>query len=111
MSLSLRRSELFIRDFEIQVDWYFRRAGEEIAVGYLEALDRTLAQLARHPGLGRIRHFRHPKLQGLRSFRVAPPFNRHLIFYRFDASVLVAERVVHGMRNLPRRLIEPPGSQ
>jgi hypothetical protein len=47
-------------------------------------------------------------VRGIRSFRVSHPFDRHLIFYRFDGSTLYAERVVHGMRDLPRRLVEPP---
>jgi len=34
--------------------------------------------------------------------------SRHLIFYRFDRSTLYAERVIHGMRDLPRRLLQPP---
>jgi toxin ParE1/3/4 len=97
---------LFIRDFEAQAEWYLNRAGEDIAFAYLDALDRTLSQLAMHPRLGRVRYFRHPRLRGLRSFRVAPPFNRHLIFYRFDESTLMAERVIHGMRDLPRVLGE-----
>jgi hypothetical protein len=31
-----------------------------------------------------------------------------LIFYRYDGTTLCAERVVHGARDLPRRLTEPP---
>jgi plasmid stabilization system protein ParE len=29
-----------------------------------------------------------------------------LIFYRFDEETLMAERVIHGARDLPRRLLQ-----
>jgi toxin ParE1/3/4 len=108
MNLALERAEFFIHDFELQAGWYVREANLEVARRYLQALDATLQLLRVQPGLGRTRHFRHPQLKGIRSFRVSPPFNRHLIFYRFDRSTLYAERVIHGMRDLPRRLLEPP---
>lgn len=109
MKLSLQRAEFFIADFQAQARWYVREAGEQVAGRYLRALDSTLSLLCRHPGLGRTRRFRHASLKGIRSFRVNPPFNRHLIFYRFDSSTLHAERVMRGTRDLPRRLLEPPG--
>ena len=108
MILALERADFFIRDFELQAGWYVHQADEEVARRYLQALDATLQLLRVQPGLGRTRRFRHPLLRGIRSFRVSPPFDRHLIFYRFDRSTLYAERVVHGMRDLPRRLLEPP---
>ena len=108
MTLALQRASFFIVDFELQAAWYERKAGEEIARHYLVALDATLRRLCVRPDLGRVRHFRHPGLKGLRSFRVNPPFDRHLIFYRSDKVTLRAERVIHGMRDLPRRLLEPP---
>lgn len=111
MTLSLHRAGVFVRDFELQSRWYVSEAGEEVAQRYLEALDATLQLLRVHPGLGRKRSFRHPLLRGIRSFRVSPPFDRHLIFYRFDRSTLYAERVIHGMRDLPHRLLQPPEHQ
>jgi toxin ParE1/3/4 len=108
MSLGLERSAWFIEDFEQQARWYVRRAGEPVATRYLAALDQSLELLTRHPGLGRKRRFRHPRLRGIRSYRVKPPFHKHLIFYWYGAAVLYAERVIHGARDLPRRLLEPP---
>ena len=108
MSRALQRADAFIADFEQQARWYVREASAEVAKRYLQALEKTLLLLCDHPGLGRVRRFRHPQLRGLRSFRVEPPFHRHLIFYRLDANTLSAERVMHGARNLPRRLHEPP---
>ena len=111
MALALHRAEFFLRDFELQFGRYLTEAGETVAERYFTALEATLQQLARHPGLGRIRKFDHSQLEGIRSYRVNPPFNKHLIFYRHNASTLFAERVVHGARDLPGRLLQPPGAE
>jgi toxin ParE1/3/4 len=108
MSLLIRKSEFFAADFELQYRWYDSQAGEQVASRYLLVVDQTLAFLAIQPGLGRVRHFRHPELQGLRSFHVEKPFDKHLIFYRHDDRLLEAVRIMHGARNLPQRLVEAP---
>ena len=57
---------------------------------YLAALEATLQQLARHPGLGRRRRFDDRLLEGIRSYRVNPPFHKHFVFYRYNSSTLFA---------------------
>lgn len=109
MSLRLQRSDWFWADLEGQVDWYRDEAGEEIADRFITAVETTLDGLTRTPGLGRPRFTDWPELAGIRSFRVARPFHRLLLFYRHDARTLYAERLIHGARDLPRRLREPPG--
>ncbi|MBI4625870.1 MAG: transposase [Verrucomicrobia bacterium] len=96
MSLSLRRADGFLGDFDHQYQWYLAEAGETVARRYLDAVWRTLEEIASHPGIGRLRRFRHPSLQGLRSFRVRPPFEVHLIFYRYTDQELSAERLMSG---------------
>lgn len=110
MSRSLRRSDRFTEDFDRQFRWYLAEAGETVARRYLEAVWETLGKLADRPGLGRLRRFRHPALKGLCSFRVRPPFEAHLVFYRHTELELSAERLMHGHRDLPHRLREPPGA-
>ena len=70
MNLALQRSEIFIRDFDLQVRWYLRNASPAQARRYLAALQETLRLLTVHPGMGRLRRFRHPELAGLHSFRL-----------------------------------------
>lgn len=106
--MKVRKSSAFFADFEHIARWYVREAGPEVAQRWLDALDATLEELKSTPGLGRLRRFPHPELQGLRSFRVQRPFRRYLIFYRWSAGELSAERVIHGARDLPRRLLESP---
>jgi hypothetical protein len=37
---------------------------------------------------------------------VGDPFDRLLLFYRIEGDLLVVKRLLHGARNLPRRLSE-----
>lgn len=108
MRLSLHRAGDFKADFDQQYRWYLEQAGEELAERFLEAVLLALRSLAGQPDLGRRRQFRHPGLQNLRSFRVNPPFDRILIFYRVTNETLEAWRLMHGARDLPRRLAERP---
>ncbi len=109
MSRPVERKPEFKADLGRQFSWYFTEANEEVAWRFVEAVDHTLRELSRQPFLGRLRRFRHPQLRDLRSFRVAPPFNRLLIFYRAYGGTVDALRLMHGSRDLPRRLLEPSG--
>jgi len=114
MKTGLHRSEDFSRDFDLQYRYYLDRAGEEVAERFLEAVLATLRVLVSQPEApeaGPRRKFKHPLLVDLRSFRVGHPFEAHLIFYRYTGAELFVERLMHGARDLPRRLTEPPGSE
>ena len=109
MSLLIEKSPPFHADVTNQFGWYFDEAGEEIAWRFFNSVDLTLLKLSHLPDLGRQRRFRNPELQGLWSFQVAAPFHRFLISYRVTSGALQAWRLMHGARDLPRRLTEPPG--
>ena len=108
MKLSLQRADFFWADLTRQVDWYRDEASPEVAERFVDAVEATLKDLMRQPDLGRARFQKWPELLGIRSFQVSKPFNRFLIFYRHDDSVLFAERLIYGGRDLPRRLLESP---
>ncbi len=109
MSRAIRKAQNFTADFEYVFGWYVDKAGPEVAWQFQTALDKSLAQLSLRPELGRLRLFRHPELQRLRSFPAEHPFDKLLIFYRTTDEMLDVLRLMHGARNLPRRLIEPRG--
>jgi toxin ParE1/3/4 len=111
MSLRIQRSEWFIGDLEHYAAWYDREASWEVAEEYLRAVARTLTRLAEMPDLGRPTYFPAEELKELRCWAVERPFQKHLVFYRHDATTLSAERAVHGARDLPTRLMQPPGSE
>lgn len=108
MKLTVRKSEFFLADLDIQFRWYETEASADVAWRYLLAVDRAIEELAGQPDLGRKRHFQHPELLGLRSYYAARPFHRHLIFYRHDEVSLDLMRGMHGARDLPRRLRQLP---
>ena len=108
MSQAFRRNPLFTADVKNQFAWYWDEAGEEVAWRFEAAVEQTLLFVAAQPDLGRRRHFKHPQLQGLRSIPVERPFNKLLLFYRAEADSIEAWRLMHGARDLPRRLVEPP---
>jgi plasmid stabilization system protein ParE len=110
MSRAIQKARDFTADFENVFTWYVEKAGVEVAWRFHTALDNSLVKLSIRPDLGRPRHFRHPKLRGLRSFPVERPFGNLLIFYRANDEVLDAVRLMHGARNLPRRLRESPSA-
>ena len=110
MKLAVEKSALFETDVTRQFGWHVDGAGEALAWRFFTAVDSALVKLARQPDLRRVRHFRSPRLRGLRSFRVEPPFDRLLIFYRATESTLQAWRLMHGARDLPHRLVEPPAN-
>ena len=107
MKPSPQRADEFNADFDQQYRWYAEQAGEKLAERFLRAIADTLPLLAEQPDLGRRRKFRHPMLRDLRSFQVERPFQNILIFYRVNENTLQAWRLMHGARDLPRRLAEP----
>jgi len=108
MSRAIQKGCDFTADFENLFAWYVEKADADVARRFQKALDHSLVKLSALPDLGWPRHFRHPKLRGLRSFLVEHPFDKLLIFYRANDEILDAVRLMHGARNLPRRLLEPP---
>ena len=111
MNRPLQRNPLFTADVQHQFGWYWDKAGEEVAWQYEAAVEETLHLILRQPEIGRLRQFSEPALRGLRSHVVTPPYNRHILFYRFAGGVIEAWRIMHGARDLPRRLLESPGAE
>ena len=107
MNITVQKSDLFTADVAQQFSWYHNNASDVVAWRFFAAVDLTLSQLAMEPNLGRVRRFRHPQLQNLRSFRVEPPLQKIQVFYRVTIVEVQVWRLMHGARDLPRRLAEP----
>jgi len=108
--VQLLQSEYFLTDFETQFRWYFQAGGPELAKLYRAAMQTTLVKLCRQPETGRLRFPHDNELQGMRSCQLVKPFHRHLLFYRLAPEEVIVERTIHGARDLPKRLKEPPAS-
>lgn len=108
MRLALRRNPSFTADVLRQFGWYWDEAGENVVWRFEARVEETLLAIVRQPNLGRPRRFRSPQLQGLRSILIGRPFNQLVLFYRVGADGVEAWRLMHGARDLPRRLVESP---
>ena len=91
-----------------QYRWYLDHATTEVAERFLKAFDSRTDLLSRFPEIGQPRRFRAPELKGIRSVTIGQKFGDHLIFYSTTGKTVSIERVMHGSRDLERRLLEPP---
>lgn len=106
--MSLLKSDDFIADVEQQFEWYVVHAGWEVAERYAAAVQATCRLLEQHPQLGPNGDFKHPRLREWRFFVGFRPFNKHILFYETAGDDVIMRRAMHGHRDLPRRLLEPP---
>ncbi len=107
MPLRVNKADQFRADFEKYFAWYVREAGEEVAWRFQAAMESALERISNLPDLGNPCRLRHSDLQDLRAFRVDPPFRRILVFYRIGTEHIEVWRLMHGARDLSRRLQEP----
>ena len=107
MSLDILISLRAEQDMTLQYRWYLENADLDVAERYLLAVHETIQRIAERPDLGVRRHFASSELARIRSIQVRKPFHRHLLFY-LDGDTLRVERIMHGARDLPRRLLEEP---
>ncbi|CAN7664123.1 type II toxin-antitoxin system RelE/ParE family toxin [Phenylobacterium sp. LjRoot225] len=95
------------RDVEDAVDFYAAEAGEAIALGFIDALERAFRAISRHPSAGSPRYAVELDLPGLRShgLRRFP----YLVFYIDGADEVDVWRVLHAHRDIPAWLQESGG--
>ena len=108
--MNLRKTAEFVADMELQYQWYGERAGWDVAERYLRAVEATCALIGTQPLLGPNPRLAHPRLADWRFFVVLRPFHRHVIFYEVAGDAVEMRRAMDGRRDLPRRLLEPPGA-
>ena len=109
MSHALRRNPDFRTDLRVQIIWYLEDADEDVARRFETPVEQTVLAIIQQPEIGRVRNFQHSRLRGLHSFRVRRPFNKFVLFYRVDDHAIEFWRLMYGSRDLPRRLLQPPG--
>ena len=111
MSLRVVQTPESLADVALQADYYAQRENVALAQRFTNAVKNAVRLLASHPRIGKETDYSQPKLAGIRFFLVQKPFDKHLIFYRVCGQTLDIVRIVHGMRDLPRRLLDPPGAE
>lgn len=87
------------QDVQDALTYYLQDAGEAVALGFIDALEKAYAHLARHPATGSPRYAHQLQLPGLRAW----PLTRYpyLVFYIERSDHIDVWRVLHGQRDIP----------
>lgn len=91
--------ELANRDVDETIAHYLKEGGEEVALSFVDALERAYRHIGRHPASGSSRYASELRLQGLRTW----PLGRfpHVVFYVETNECIDVWRVLHGARDIP----------
>ena len=95
----VRLRALALADMDDAIGYYLKEAGPEVALGFIDELERAYAHLGRQPATGSPRYAHELNLPGLRSW----PLTRfpHLVFYVEQADHVDVWRVLHRARDMP----------
>ena len=102
--VQLRR--LAADDIDTALAHYLAEVEPAIAAGFVDALERGIAHIGRHPHSGSLRFAYELDIPGLRAW----PLTRYpyLIFYVEHESRLDVWRVLHTRRDIPTALADNP---
>ena len=92
------------RDVEQAIDYYLSEASEEVALGFVNALERSFLRIGRHPASGSTKYAHALELPGLRCWPVKG--YPHLVFYIERDDHVDVWRILHGQREIPAWLRE-----
>lgn len=94
------------RDVNEAVEHYIAEASATVASAFIDALEDAFRRVGEYPASGSPRYASELGLPGLRSWIVAG--FPHLIFYVEREADIDVWRVLHGARDVPAWLREPP---
>jgi len=92
-----------VDDDIFEITAYLKAQSEELAERFVSAVQKTLKDVAQHPGMGSPKSFETPGLQEVRSWWVEG-FPNHLIFYLPLADGAEVIAVIHGARDIEKYL-------
>jgi toxin ParE1/3/4 len=88
------------RDVDDAIAYYLSEAGEPMAMGFVDALEKAYGQIGRHPATGSPRYAHELHLPGLRIW----PLTRylHLVFYVEHSDHIDVWRVLYAQQDTRR---------
>ncbi|MBS0380127.1 MAG: type II toxin-antitoxin system RelE/ParE family toxin [Proteobacteria bacterium] len=96
--------ELAHRDVEEALEYHLTEAGLEIALRFIDGLERVYSQIGAHPEAGSSRYAIELSLPQLRSWTLGDfPY---LVFYAESEHTVDVWRVLHGARDIPNWMRE-----
>jgi len=90
-------------DTDAAADYLAGEGGMDLALRFLDAVERAYGRLVEYPRIGAEVHAFASRLPGLRFWPV-PTFERFLVFYRVLSDAVEIVGVVHGSRDLAELL-------
>ena len=91
--------QLALQDAAEAVDRYLDEASEKVALGFVDALEKAYAHIARHPASGSPRYAHQLGLADLRFWRLDR--YPYLVFYVERDDQVDVWRVLHMQRDIP----------
>ena len=98
--------EIANRDVDEAIAYCLTEASDEVALGFVDALERAYRHISRHPASGSSRYPVELNLPGLQpwALRRFP----YLVFYVETKDCIDVWRVLHGARDIPAWMQEQP---
>ncbi|MGC1301427.1 MAG: type II toxin-antitoxin system RelE/ParE family toxin [Caulobacteraceae bacterium] len=93
------------RDIEAAADYYAGHAGEDVALDFIDELERAYRLIAAKPATGSPFYGHELGLPGLRQRRLKR--YPYLIFYIDRGDHVDVWRVLHAQRDIPARMQDP----
>ena len=105
MARQVRLRQLATTDLEVANDYYRQEAGDQIALEFIDAVERGIKQISRSPHVGSL-HFAYEL--GIPELRAWPLQGfPYIVFYVVADDEIDVWRILHTRRDLPATL-EPP---
>jgi toxin ParE1/3/4 len=95
------------RVVDAAIDYYLKEAGNRVALGFIDALERAYRHISRYPASGSTRYSVDLSLAGLRAW----PVRRfpYIVFYVEGPDHVDGWRVLHATRDIPAWMQESGG--
>jgi toxin ParE1/3/4 len=91
--------ELANRDVDEAIAFYLSESSDQVALGFVDALERAYRHISRHPASGSSRYAVELNLPALRSWALGRfPY---LVFYVETKDCIDVWRVLHNARDIP----------
>jgi len=87
------------RDVDEAVAYYLSEAGEAVALGFINALEKAYGHISRYPATGSARYAHELNLPELRVWSLTR--YPYLVFYVERPDHIDVWRVLHGQRDIP----------
>ncbi|MEG2803464.1 type II toxin-antitoxin system RelE/ParE family toxin [Stenotrophomonas sp.] len=90
-----------VQDADDVAAWYAQQAGVTLELAFVDALERTVSLLERHPGAGSTRHAdAFPELHAPLRFHPILGFDDHLVYYTEHPAWIEIVRLWNARRGL-----------